>query len=109
LRRSPATALTRLALALGAALLAAAKLWAGVTGDLAATMAKAGDDPWGLVSLAVLYGGLIMTAGLIWLIEPRRGISLGVIAALPLVGNMAAALWLVWRGLDLISRRSARP
>jgi hypothetical protein len=107
--RGPAAALTRLALALGAALLAGAKLWAGLTGDLAATMAKAGDDAWGLASLAVLYSGLIVTAGLIWLLEPRRGISLGVIAALPLVGNMAAALWLVWRGLDLISRRAARP
>jgi hypothetical protein len=97
-----------LALAAGAALLAATKLWAGVTGDLAATMATAGDDAWGVASLVMLYSGLAVMAGLVLTLEPRRPIALGVIVAMPLIGNMAPALWLAWRGLPLISSRAAR-
>ncbi len=88
----------RLALFGGALALAGAKLWAGVTGDLAATIAGAGDDPWGIVSLIMLYAGLAAMAGLVLLMEPSRRIAAGVILAMPLVGNLAPALWLAWRG-----------
>jgi hypothetical protein len=100
--------LMRLALAIGAALLAGAKLWAGLTGDLAATMATAGDDAWGIVSLVALYAGLAAMAGLVLMLEPRRGVAVGVILAMPLVGNLAPALWFVWRGLAIINSRTAR-
>jgi hypothetical protein len=39
-------------------------------------------------------------------LEPDRRIAFGVLAATPLVGNIALAGWLVWRGLGLISRRA---
>lgn len=87
----------------GAALLAAAKLWAGLTGDLAATLAKAGDDPWGIAWLVMLYGGLAALAGIVWRLETDRRIAALVIIGMPLVGSMAPALWLGVRGLALLS------
>lgn len=91
----------------GATLLAATKVWAGITGDLAATMAEAGKDPWGIVALIALYTGLAAAVLVMIRLEPNARIALGVIAATPLVGNMALALWLALRGLDLIRRRTA--
>jgi hypothetical protein len=90
----------------GAALLAATKLWAGITGDLAATMADAGKDPWGIVALIALYAGMVAFALVMLRLETDRRIALGVLAAAPLVGNMAFAVWLAWRGLDLIRART---
>lgn len=87
----------------GAMLLAAVKLWAGATGDLAATMAKAGDDPWGIAALVMLYGGLAALAGIVWRLETDRRIAALVLIGMPLVGSMAPALWLAVRGLPLIS------
>ena len=89
----------------GIALLALAKVWAGVTGDLAATMADAGKDPWGIVALIALYSGMAAFLIVVFRLEPDRRIAFGVMAATPLVGNIALAGWLVWRGLGLISRR----
>lgn len=87
--------------------LAAAKLWAGLTGDLAATMATAGNDPWGVVALIALYSGMAAFMIVLFAIEPDRRIALGVLAMTPLVGNIALAGWLVFRGLDLIRARTA--
>jgi hypothetical protein len=90
----------------GIALLALAKVWAGITGDLAATMADAGKDPWGIVALIALYSGMAAFLIVVFRLEPDRRIAFGVLAATPLVGNIALAGWLVWRGLGLISRRA---
>ncbi|MCX7323368.1 MAG: hypothetical protein NTZ14_02825 [Hyphomicrobiales bacterium] len=92
---------------LGASTLAATKIWAGLTGDLAATMAAAGADPWGVVALIALYAGLAAALLVMLRLEPDRRIALLVIVATPLVGNMAPALWLAFRGLDLIRSRRA--
>jgi hypothetical protein len=90
----------------GIALLALAKAWAGITGDLAATMADAGKAPWGIVALIALYSGMAAFLIVVFRLEPDRRIAFGVLAATPLVGNIALAGWLVWRGLGLISRRA---
>ena len=91
----------------GIALLALAKIWAGVTGDLAATMANAGKDPWGLVALIALYSGMTAFLIVLFRIEPDRRIALTVLAATPLVGNIALAAWLVIRGSALLKPRTA--
>jgi hypothetical protein len=88
----------RAACLVGASLLLVSKLWAGLTGDLAATMASAGDDPWGIVSLVMLYAGLAGFALVLWRLEPDRRIAALVLAMTPLIGNAAPALWLAWRG-----------
>ncbi len=93
---------------IGIALLAAAKVWAGMTGDLAATLAEAGNDPWGVVALIALYGGMAGVLMVIFRIEPDRRIALGVLAAAPLVGNIALAGWFAFRGLGLIRDRTGR-
>jgi len=90
----------------GIVLLALAKVWAGITGDLAATMADAGKAPWGIVALIALYSGMAAFLIVVFRLEPDRRIAFGVLAATPLVGNIALAGWLVWRGLGLISRRA---
>ena len=92
---------------IGIALLAAAKLWAGITGDLAATMAAAGSDPWGIVALIALYSGMAAFMIVLFRLEPDRRIALGVLAATPLVGNMALAGWLAFRGLALMKASHA--
>jgi hypothetical protein len=92
---------------IGIVLLAFAKLWAGITGDLAATMATAGDDPWGVVALIALYSGMAAFLIVLFKLEPDRRIALGVLAATPLIGNIALAGWLAFRGLDLIRDRIA--
>jgi hypothetical protein len=91
----------------GIALLAFAKLWAFLTGDLAATMANAGRDPWGIVALIALYLGMFGFIIAMARFEPNRWITLGVIAATPLVGNMALAGWLAFRGHALFRTRRA--
>jgi hypothetical protein len=91
----------------GIALLAIAKLWAFLTGDLAATMANAGQDPWGIVALIALYLGMFGFIIVMARLEPNRWITLGVIAATPLVGNMALAGWLAFRGHALFRTRRA--
>ena len=88
---------------LGIALLAIVKIWAGLTGDLAATMADAGKDPWGIVALVALYSGMAAFLIVLFRLEPDRRIAFGVLAATPLVGNMALAGWLAFRGLGLIN------
>jgi hypothetical protein len=85
----------------GAALLLAAKLWAGATGDLSATMATAGDDAWGVVALLQLYAGLIALGGLVWHWEPDRRIAVAVLVLMPAIGSAAPALWLALRGGSL--------
>lgn len=91
----------------GIAILAAAKLWAGITGDLAATIAAAGDEPWGIVALVALYAGMAAFLIVMFRLEPDRRIAFGVLAATPLVGNIALAGWLVFRGLGLIISQTA--
>lgn len=88
----------------GAFALAAAKLHAAVNGDLAATMADAGKDPWGVVALIALYLGMMGFIIVMLRLEQNRWVALGVIAATPLIGNMALAGWMAWRGLDAINR-----
>ncbi len=92
----------------GIVLLAVAKVWAGFTGDLAATMADAGKDPWGIVALVALYAGMAAFLIVLFRLEPDRRIAFGVLAATPLVGNIALAGWLAFRGLGLIRSRRLR-
>ena len=92
----------------GMVLLAFVKVWAGMTGDLAATMANAGKDPWGIFALITLYSGMAAFLIILFRLEPDRRIAFGVLAATPLVGNIALAGWLAFRGLGLIRSQTRR-
>lgn len=52
---------------------------------------------WGQIALLDLYSGFFLALALIWLLEPKRVISLLITLLLPLLGNPVLALWLVWR------------
>ncbi len=93
----------------GVALLIGAKLWAGATGDLAATVAAAGDDPWGVVALLQLCSGPLVLGWLLWRWEPDRRIATLVVLMMPAIGSAAPALWLALRGGSLAADAEAPP
>lgn len=54
-------------------------------------------EPWGLVTLADLYLGFVLMAGLVIVLEPDRRAGLAWAAAIVLLGNVITALWVVTR------------
>jgi hypothetical protein len=95
----------RVAVLCGVAALAASKIHAGITTDLAATLATAGDNPWGLVGLGSLWLGFIAFGIVLWRFEPNRRIALTALALTPAFGNLVLAGWMAWRGLALLRPR----
>ena len=69
---------------------------AGLAGDFMGEFSQIADLPWGRVSLADLYLGFLMLAVFIALTDKPR-ISIPVILALFVLGNVIAAFWLAWR------------
>lgn len=53
--------------------------------------------PWGVVTLADLYLGFVLFAGLVLVLEPRRAAGLAWAVAIVLLGNVVTALWVVLR------------
>ncbi len=94
----------RAACLLGAAALLATKLWAGLAGDLAATMAAAGSNPWDWPAVAQLYLGMAAFALVLWRLEPDRRIAAVALIALPFIGNAAFAIWLALRSATALRR-----
>lgn len=98
--------LIRLVLAIGGAALAALIIWAMATGDFWAEGNWLTSNPWGIVSLADLYLGLLISAVLIALVERPRWAVFWIIP-LPLLGNVWTVIWLVSR-LGMLFRRLDR-
>ena len=69
---------------------------AGLAGDFMGEFSQIIGLPWGKVSLADLYLGFLMLAVFIAMTE-KLSISIPVILALVVLGNVVAAFWLVWR------------
>ena len=84
---------------LAGVLLLLAIVWAIGVGDFAGEGAQLLSMPWGIVTLVDLYAGFILTACIIWVVEPRKLTAL--LWALPIffLGNIVSALWLVLRGI----------
>ena len=99
----------RILSALGGVILAIAIVWAIVTADqsFAEAIAWLTSEPWGVVSLIDLYLGFFLIAVLIWVVEPNKAIALLFILPLPVLGNVWAAAWAVWRLAHAI--RARRP
>ena len=66
-------------------------------------------DPWGVVALIDLYLGFVFLAVLIWLFERNKLIALAFILPLPFLGNIWAAVWIVWRLTALATRLRPAP
>lgn len=94
----------RILLAAGGILLLASILWASQAANIGASFSAMVADPWGIVTLIDLYLGFAFLAVIIWLFERSRLVALAFILPLPFLGNIWAAVWIVWRLSALATR-----
>nr|WP_210260404.1 DUF1475 family protein [Hongsoonwoonella zoysiae] len=100
--------LTRLVLATAALVLSALIAWAFATdAPFWESFGAVAANPWGLVGLADLYLGFLVSAIVIALVEGNRISAAAWIVALFFLGNIASAIWLALRLRRLI--RQAAP
>lgn len=99
--------LIRLLLGVCGVALAALIIWAISTGDFRAEGAWLTSNPWGIVSLADLYLGLLISAVLIALVERPVHAALWIIP-LPFLGNVWTVIWFLSRFATLFARLTAK-
>lgn len=75
-------------------------LYAGVAGNGLDEVADLLVFPWFHVTLIDLYAGFILFLIWLWYREPYFGVRVGMTAAVLLLGNLAAAAYVLWRLLD---------
>ncbi|WP_422372599.1 hypothetical protein [Hoeflea sp.] len=94
---------------LAAAALAFAGLivFAIADGSFSAAGAWLTSEPWGLVTLADLYLGFMLSALVIWWFERQLPLALLWIVPIPFLGNVWTAIWFVYR-LPHLRERLAR-
>lgn len=97
--------LLRAVLVLFGILFAALIVWAVIYGDFAAAGAWLTSDPWGIVTLADLYFGFLLSAVLIAMTE-RRWTAVLWIAPIPFLGNVWTVIWFIVRIPHLSKRLS---
>lgn len=64
------------------------------------------DNPWGLTMLVDLNAAFLFAIGIIWLLEPRRGVAVVVTVLTPVLGSFVPLAWLIARG-PAVRRRLA--
>ncbi len=83
-------------------------VWALLAGDFSA----AGDfllgKPWGIVSMVDLYLGFLLSAVVIFLVEPDKRVALIWLLPIFVLGNIVTALWFVLRGLTRLRAAFSR-
>lgn len=79
-------------------------VWASMNANFGASFAAIAADPWGIVSLADLYLGFFLFAGLVFLVDGTKPSSFAWIIALMFLGNVLSVVWVVLR-LPLLARR----
>lgn len=94
----------RLVLAAAGLALLASIIWAAQAANIGASFSAMVADPWGVVALLDLYIGFLFLAVIIWLFERNKLIALLFILPLPFLGNVWAAVWIVWRVAGLSAR-----
>jgi hypothetical protein len=97
----------RLLTAIGGLTLGALIWLAFTTGDFGAAGSWLMSDPWGRVTLFDLYLGFFLLAVIIALFEKRPLRAILWIAPLPVLGNIWAAVWLVFVLPELVRRLRA--
>lgn len=91
--------------ALGFLVLSGSIIWAFGAAPFWPSVAAITANPWGVVTLVDLYLGFLICSIVIARFEPKRGLAIGMIAAIPFLGNVVPLAWLAWRGLDLVKPR----
>lgn len=64
-------------------------------------------EPWGVVTLADLYLGFVLFAGLVLVLEPSRGAGLAWAVGIIVLGNLVTAAWIVLRLPAVLARLRA--
>lgn len=86
----------RILLAVLAACLAGLIVRAMLTGDFQSAGAWLTGDPWGIVTLADLYLGFLLSAVVIAVMERGWRAALWI-APIPLLGNVWTVFWFIFR------------
>ena len=94
----------RLALAFIGVALVILIAWAFNAGDFGEAGAWLTTDPWGIVTLADLYFGFLLSAVMIGFLE-RNWKAVLWIAPIPVLGNVWTVLWVIFRFPVLIGRK----
>ena len=97
----------RLVLAGMGLLLAGTIGWAMIVGDFSAAGTWLTSDPWGIVTLADLYFGFVLSALVIAGLE-RHWRAVLWILPIPFLGNVWTVIWFIVRLPELL-RRLGRP
>lgn len=94
----------RIVLSVLAVAFAALIAWAVVAGDFSEAGRWLTSDPWGIVTLADLYFGFLLSAIVIASLE-RRWTAVFWIAPIPFLGNLWTAVWFIVRFRALLTRK----
>jgi hypothetical protein len=94
----------RLMLALFGAAFGLLIVWAIAIGDFAAAGNWLTSDPWGIVTLADLYFGFLLSAVVIACMERNWRAALWI-APIPFLGNVWTVVWFIVRFPRLLGRR----
>ncbi|MDZ7823693.1 MAG: hypothetical protein U5K75_06385 [Ahrensia sp.] len=81
-------------------------VWAILTGDFWQAGTWLTTDPWGIVTLADLYFGFLLSAVIIALVERRLQAVLWILP-IPFLGNVWTVIWFVLRLPELKKRFAA--
>jgi predicted membrane-bound dolichyl-phosphate-mannose-protein mannosyltransferase len=84
--------------------LAAMIIWASFSADIAQSFGDIVADPWGAVAMADLYLGFFIFGAFLFLIDGVKPSSFVWVAALMVLGNVLAIVWLVLR-LPMLAAR----
>lgn len=79
-------------------------IWASFSADIAQSFSDIVADPWGAVAMADLYLGFFIFAAFLFLVDGVKLASFVWVAALMVLGNVLAILWLVLRLPSLAAR-----
>jgi hypothetical protein len=93
-------------LALLGVVLAILIAWAVRIGDFGEAGRWLTSDPWGIVTLADLYFGFLLSAVIIGFLE-RSWKAVLWIAPIPVLGNVWTVLWVIFRFPVLIGRKQS--
>ncbi len=94
--------LTAIGVAFGALI-----IWAIYTGDFSAAGTWLTTDAWGIVTLADLYFGFLLSAVVIYYFE-RGARAWFWIIPIPFLGNVWTVIWFIWRLPAIINRFEAK-
>lgn len=78
-------------------------IWAILAGDFGAAGEFLFNKPWGIVTLTDLYLGFLLSAFVIYIVEPDKRVALIWLLPIFVLGNVVTAFWFAFRGLPKLT------